>query len=139
MKNVGRYIAIVTIAAASGVWAATPVCAPPSPELSPEFAVPAQGLAFPSFCSIPPAPKHVRSAQAFRSAVVTTRLAGVAVVNQSAPDTFTLGDTAGFAGAARSEAAPPPPMTNPSEGSTEAFVAKSRARATPPPRPHHRQ
>ncbi|HEY5289730.1 MAG TPA: hypothetical protein VIJ59_06825 [Caulobacteraceae bacterium] len=138
MKNVGRYIAIVTIGAAGSAWAAAPTCAPPSPALNPEFAVPAQGLAFPSFCSIPPAPKHVRSAQAFRSAVVTTRLAGAAVVNQSAPDTFSLGDTTGFVGDARREALPPAPMTSPSEGDTEAFVAKSKARATPPARPRHR-
>ena len=137
MKNVGRYIAIVTISAGGHAWAAAPMCGQPGAASNPEFAAPRE-LAFPTFCAIPPSPKSVPSATAFKSAVVTTRLAGADVVRQTAPDTWSLGGSAGFIETARHEAEPPPPMTPPGASSTAAFVAASKAKAKPPPKPRHR-
>jgi len=138
MKNVARYIAIATIVACGGASAATApgtTCAQSA--TSGEFAAQSgRELTFPNFCDIPTAPNHVRSPEAFRAAVVDTRLVGAAVVRRSAPDTFSLTDTADFTERARREATPPPPMTAPGESDTAAFVAKSKARAAPPPKPH---
>jgi len=96
----------------------------------------AQALSYPGFCSIPPAPKNVRDATAFRAAVVDTRLEGARLVRRTAPDTFTLNGTDDFLNQARRDATPPPPLTTPSRPDTEAFVREMRARATPPPKPH---
>ena len=133
MKNVGRQIAILGLVACAGGVQAQARCQAAAP---PEASVPANRLAWPSFCDIPPAPKHVPSAAAFRADVVDTRLAGRAVVRATAPGTFSLSGTDRFAETARREAAPPPPMTPPGESDTAAFVAKARALAKPPPRPH---
>ncbi len=90
---------------------------------------------YPTFCSIPPAPRDVASPATVHAEVLDTRLAGRDVVDATAPSTFTLGDTAGFAGRAITEAAPPPPMTTPSEADAEAFAKAARATAIPPKHP----
>ncbi|MGH7023920.1 MAG: hypothetical protein ACREEB_10060 [Caulobacteraceae bacterium] len=71
--------------------------------------------------------------------MLSTRLAGASVVRETAPSTFSLTGTTGFAKTARREATPPPPMTTASEANTEAFVAKAKAKAKPPRglRHHH--
>lgn len=137
MKNVGRYIAIVTIAAAAGPAFAAAPCQAPAPAPDAELASQAN-LTYPEFCAIPAKPKDVRPVEAFRTAVVRTRVAGAIIVRQSAPETFSLTGTEGFAQSAKGQAAPPPAMTLPGEANTEAFVAKSKARATPPKRPRRR-
>jgi hypothetical protein len=91
---------------------------------------------YPTFCSIPPTPTGVRNAAAFKSAVVDTRVAGVRLVDQTAPSTFSLEDTDRFAAEARAEAAPPPPMTTPEEPGSQDFVDTGRKLVTPPSRPH---
>ena len=102
-----------------------------SPQVAAELSRPHP---YPSFCSIPPLPRNVRSAQAFKTAVVTTRVAGARLVRRTAPTTWTLQNTPGFSRTARSQAAPPPPV--PTSGTTQDFIAKMRARATPPQKPH---
>ena len=92
--------------------------------------------AYPSFCSIPPTPTNLASPATVHAEVLDTRLAGRRVVEQSAPSSFTLDDTTGFAGRAITEAAPPPPVTTSSEADTEAFAKAARAKAIPPK--HHR-
>ncbi|MBA3811117.1 MAG: hypothetical protein H0X27_05635 [Caulobacteraceae bacterium] len=91
---------------------------------------------YPTFCSIPSAPTDVRGAAAFKAEVVATRMAGARLVRSTAPDTFSVAGTEAFAAGARADAAPPPPITTPSQSDTAAFVKASRARATPPARPH---
>ncbi len=60
---------------------------------------------------------------------------GAQLTELAAAEPWTLGDTEGWAGRERGEAAPPPPITQPSsEADTEAFAAALRARAIPPPR-----
>jgi hypothetical protein len=135
MRTPGRYITIVTFVALANAGAAMAApCAPAAPAAG-EFARP-QTLAFPDFCDIPAKPTNVPTAQAFRIEVVRTRVAGAVIVSQSAPDTFTLSDTEGFADRAKEEAAPPPPMSAPGAADTEAFVNQSKAKATPPHKPH---
>jgi len=124
-------VTFVAFAKAGAALAAS--CAPAAPPPD-EFAAPST-LAYPNFCDIPPKPTDVRPAAAFKTQVVRTRMAGAMVVRQTAPDTFTLSGTEGFAESAKREAAPPPPETAPMEGDTEAFVNQSKAKATPPRKP----
>jgi hypothetical protein len=94
------------------------------------------GTRYPSFCDIPRTPTDVRSARAFKAAVVDTRRAGRRVVRDTAPGTFglPLGQAEAFSQAARIEAAPPPPEAAAAPaGNTEADAAELRRRATPPP------
>jgi len=90
---------------------------------------------FPTFCSIPAALKNVRTAAAFKAAVVQTRLAGAGLVRRTAPDTFTLGGTREFQARAEQEAAAPAPMPTPGGPDTQSFIEAARARAAPPERP----
>ncbi len=114
---------------------AIPAPAKPGAALASDVTLPATP-AYPSFCSIPPAPTKVRTADDFKVAVVKTRQAGAYTVAKTAPDTFHLeGDTATFEARAKRRAAPPPPITPPDEADTEAFIKAAKARATPPSPP----
>jgi hypothetical protein len=118
-----RIVAVVAIAssgaaAASGV----PSCA-------------GGGGAYPTFCSIPRAPTNLKSPGTIHREVLETRLAGRDLVDATSPSTFTLDDTAGFDQRAITEAAPPPPVTTPSDADTEAFVKAALAKANPPKHP----
>jgi hypothetical protein len=139
MTGVHRVLVLSAALAAPVACLAGQPCAAPSPA-SP--ALPADLVAqathanaYPSFCSIPPTPRDVRDAGAFKSAVVDTRLAGVRLQRQGAENTFSLSGTDDFAASAASQAAPPPPMTTPQDADTDAFIKEMRAKATPPPRP----
>ena len=90
---------------------------------------------YPTFCSIPKPPTDLKSPATIHHEVLEARLAGRDLVNATQPSTFTLDDTAGFAQRAITEAAPPPPVTTPSDADTEAFVKAARATAIPPKHP----
>jgi hypothetical protein len=94
--------------------------------------------AYPTFCAIPEAPRDVRGADAFKAAVVETRLAGRQTLRDSAPDTFLLpiGGAEAFAADARARAAYPSAAAAPAEQATRDFADAARARATPP-KPRH--
>ena len=92
-------------------------------------------VGYPSFCSIPAVPHDVRTAEAFKSVVVDTRLGGRSLEQNTGPNQFSLSDTAGFEAQAKLEATPPAPITTPGPADTEAFLRDARARVTPPPRP----
>ena len=102
---------------------------------APGSACEAPAAAYPTFCSIPPAPTGVARPAAVHADVIETRLAGRALVEASAPSTFTLDGTEAFRGRAITETAPPPPMTTPSEADSEAFAKAARATAIPPKHP----
>ncbi len=96
----------------------------------------AKDSAWPTFCSIPRVPTDRPTPQAIHAVVLDTRLAGRDVEQATAPGTFTLDDTEGFADRASREAAAPPPITTPSEADTATFEQKARAAAAAPSRRH---
>jgi|GEM_PF-3394739 len=129
-------VGLLVLASPSASLAAQPGAGGSPPPLPPDLLGRAREVsAYPTFCSIPPTPVGVRGAGAFKAAVVDTRLAGARLASQTAPSTFSLGDTEAFAATQRDEAAPPPPMTAPSEADTADFTKAARERATPPTRP----
>ncbi|HVN00128.1 MAG TPA: hypothetical protein VMT68_07925 [Caulobacteraceae bacterium] len=135
----GRRAGYASVAAAAVVVASlAPACAPAQPQGATAGAIAAaeQPAPLPTFASIPPAPTDVRPFDAWRSAIVELKGAGVRVAAEAAAEPWVLRDTEGWAARERSEGTAPPPVTTPSEGDTEAFVATMRARAIPPPRAH---
>ena len=123
-------LALMTVVAAGP--AAADVAAPTANSI----AEAERNAPYPTFAQAPATPKDVRTAQAWKVAVVALRVTGARMARLAANQPWTLSDTAGWAAREREEAAPPPPITTPSEGDTEAFVKAMRARATPPPRSH---
>lgn len=93
--------------------------------------------AFPTFEDIPQTPLDVRDAAGWSKAVGEVEGDRVALLNDTAPSTWSLSDSEGFA--ARMQAlidfdpADIPSAAQAAE--TEAWAARMRARATPPPRP----
>jgi hypothetical protein len=119
------------LATASAAFAAT---ASASPAPVRPCAASSAPSGYPTFCGVPLTPTNVRSADAFRAAVLDVRLAGRQVARQSAPDTFSLplGGAESFDAAARAAAAYPAPVAGPAGLQSDAFAAAARARATPP-------
>jgi hypothetical protein len=131
----GRPVKFSTLAPALAcLAAASAVGAPAAADTAAAIAGAQTGASFPSFARVPATPKDVRSARAWKAAVVATRIDGAGIARQAAATPWTLADTADWAARERSEATPPAPVTTPAEGDTEAFVRAMRARATPPPR-----
>jgi len=89
---------------------------------------------YPSFGSVPPLPKDIRSTPAWRAAVLDTRVVGARLARSAAKEPWTLDDTAGWAARERNEAAPPPAITTPTQADTDALVKAMKARASRPSR-----
>jgi hypothetical protein len=89
---------------------------------------------YPTFASIPSLPADVRPISAWKAAVLATKAAGDQTVQTAKATPWSLGDSEAFAAEARAKAAPPPPVTTPSESDAEAIAAAERARASSPPR-----
>jgi hypothetical protein len=98
----------------------------------------AEPAVYPKFSDIPPVPADVRTSVEWRSAVLSLKNAGAALVRATGPETFTLANTDAFAAAtrARLDARASAPPTAAEIAESAAFVKAARARATPPPRPH---
>jgi hypothetical protein len=128
MKALVRHISMTIVAVAAIAWAGGAAAKPASSCGS------ASG-GYPTFCSIPKPPTNLKSPATIHREVLDTRVAGRDLVDATEPSTFTLDDTAGFSQRAITEAAPPPPVTAPSEADTEAFVEAARATASPPRHP----
>lgn len=94
------------------------------------------GETYPNFCSIPETPRDVRKADAFKAAVLDSRIAGARMVKQTDAASFTLSATPVFESSARRAAQPPPPMLTAADADTAAFVQAAKAEAAPPSRPH---
>lgn len=90
--------------------------------------------AYPSFASIPAAPKDLRPPRRYGQAAQAVEQASADLEQKTAPETWSLTNTEGFAAAARSEAGSEPPPK--ASGDTAAFANTQRKRATPPPPPH---
>ncbi len=102
--------------------------------LDPEVVAKANGPAsYPTFASIPALPKDVRSPAGWKAAVVDQRLAGLRLQRAAERLSPIPADTAAWAALAKADAAPPPPVTVPSEDDA-ALIASLRARASAPSR-----
>ena len=91
---------------------------------------------YPTFASVPPAPKDVRPLGAWKTAITSIQTSGKSLASLAAAQPWTLSDTEGFAAQARAEDTPPPQVTFAQEPATQAMVAEMRARAKAPPRSH---
>jgi hypothetical protein len=89
----------------------------------------------PTFCAIPPTPTGVRSAQAFKAAVVATRKAGAALTAETGPGAFGLpeGQAEAFDRSARALVAPVGDTPAPSD--TDSFSQTARREVVAPPKP----
>jgi hypothetical protein len=130
-----KYSSLTALAALAAATAAAAQAPAPGPSATKAAIAEAERhAAYPSFASVPPLPKDVRSLKDWKTSVTTTQAEGVRLTREAAAEPWTLGDTDGWAARERSQAIAPPPITAPSESDTEAFAAAMRARATPPPR-----
>ncbi len=94
-----------------------------------------QPLPYPTFRDMPAPPQADLTPAQWKVEVVATRMAGARLDRQAARLPWTLtGDTADWAARVQAEAAPPPPVTLPSDPHTDALVAQLKARASAPPR-----
>ena len=87
---------------------------------------------YPTFQEIPPVPRDVRPAEAWRQSVAEAKAGNTALQAEAAANPATLTDSEGWA--ARQAAAATPPPT-PDQTPTEEYARELRERATPPPRP----
>jgi hypothetical protein len=91
--------------------------------------------AYPTFKSIPPAPKDVRPHRQYGQQAAQIEKEAKTLEAETADSTWTLNNSETFAATARADAGPELPPVEP--GTTEAFARDQKARATPPP-PHPR-
>jgi hypothetical protein len=88
---------------------------------------------YPTFASIPAIPKDVRPVKQYGRAADAIEAARADLERETAPESWSLSDTEGFAAQARAAAGTEAPPSN--SGDTTAFVNSQRKRATPPPPP----
>jgi hypothetical protein len=89
--------------------------------------------AYPTFGSIPPAPKTIRPHRQYGQQAAQIEKEAKALEAATADSTWTLNDSESFAAKARADAGPELPPAE--AGSTEAFAREQKKRATPPPPP----
>ncbi|MDR7114738.1 hypothetical protein [Caulobacter sp. BE254] len=89
----------------------------------------------PRFIDIPAIPTDVRTPVQFKKAVGAEKIAADKLKRDTAPGTWTLSDTEGYASKARRVAKVPAPAapTDADRAATEAFAKAARERATAPP------
>ena len=89
----------------------------------------------PTFAEIPAIPTDVRTPVQFKKAVGEEKLAADKLKRDTAPSTWTLSDTEGYAANARGFAKVPAPAapTDADRAAPEAFAKAARDRATAPP------
>ncbi|MDZ4373194.1 MAG: hypothetical protein U1C74_17465 [Phenylobacterium sp.] len=86
---------------------------------------------FPTFADIPRPPKDLRPVAQYGEDANAVLAAGEALVQATAPGTWTLDGTDTFADRAREAAGPQ--IAPPNPGDAEAFARELRERAKPPP------
>lgn len=110
---------------------------PNSPAAAAIQAQASQAATFPTFEGIPQTPNDLRTEEGWRMAVAEVESDGVGLLQATAPVTWTLSDSEGFAARMRALIDFDPsdiPSAN-QAAETAAWAARMRARATPPPRP----
>jgi hypothetical protein len=88
----------------------------------------------PTFADIPPIPTDVPAPGAYRATVTAQQAAGDKLRRDTAPDTFKLNDTEGYAARTRSAGKAPNfgAPTDADRADTEAFAKAARGRASAP-------
>jgi hypothetical protein len=135
--------AVIRVAAAAGACALLAGCAvnpfqnaqvdPNSPVAGEVARLANAGGPYPTFASIPPAPKDVRPPRSYGRQAQAIEQARDQLEQATAPGTWSLEGTDAFAAKARAAAgAEPPPGPS---GAADAFADTQRKRATPPPPP----
>lgn len=128
-------------ACASSLSSVSPFSPPPADPNSPVAAA-ANAAAkdskhadLPRFIDIPPIPTDVRTPVQFKKAVGAEKVAADKLKRDTAPSTWTLSDTEGYAAQARKVGKAPPAdiPTDADRAATEAFAKAARDRATAPP------
>jgi hypothetical protein len=87
---------------------------------------------YPQFSQIPKTPNDVRPVQAWASAAADVQTSGQELTRQTAPETWSLSNTATFAAQAQAAVRDEPAFER-AGGDTETFAREQRERATPPP------
>jgi len=135
----GGVAACVTLGALLGGCAGNPFAQAPIDPASPVAAdiahmvkVPGQD---PTFASIPPVPKEERKLADWGRAADQLEVAGAKLDRETAPNTWTLTGTEGFAARARAQTGPDLDTSTSTTTASEAFAKELRERATPPPSP----
>jgi len=90
---------------------------------------------FPTFSQIPAAPSDVRADRAWGKAAADLEAQSAELSRATAPGTWSLNGTSGFAQKAQADAGPGVTGPESTTADTEAFAKQARARATPPPPP----
>lgn len=110
------------------------VAVDPGAHLAPEMARAGQrDDVYPTFASIPSAPKDVRSAKAFATAAADVTAARDQLDRETAPGTWALNGTEAYAAGLRANLDSVAVPSAADTAATEAFARKLRERATPPP------
>jgi hypothetical protein len=104
---------------------------PRSPIAAEVAAVVRPNAPYPTFASIPPIPKDIRPHKQYGQAADEIEKTRVALVLETADNTWTLSNTEAFAGEAKAVAGPELAPVQPSD--TDSFAKDQRKRATPPP------
>ena len=128
-------------ACASSMSSISPFSPPPADPSSPVAAAAnaaakdSRKASKPTFAEIPAIPTDVRTPVQFKKAVGEEKLAADKLKRDTAPSTWTLSDTDGYASKARGFAKVPAPAapTDADRAATEAFAKAARDRATAPP------
>jgi hypothetical protein len=128
-------------ACASSLSSVSPFSPPPADPSSPvaaqadAAAKASKSAKTPRFVDIPPIPTDVRAPVEFKKAVGAEKAAGDKLLRDTAPSTWTLSDTEGYAFKARKVGKAPPAdiPTEADRAATEAFAKVARDRATAPP------
>ena len=94
-----------------------------------------QNRRYPTFADIPKVPADVPTPKAFGLAAAQLTAEREQLEAQTAPATWSLNNTEGFASRAQGAAGPEASPGASSQDETEAFARKLRERATPPPPP----
>ncbi len=139
--NAGKFRAAARIVGAASTAALAAGCAAvhiagvqvdPSSPVAPEVAkVAREAKTYPKFSDIPPAPSDVRPARQYGQRANELKAERAQLDAATAPGTWALSNTQGFASRARNQAGPDYGASTTSQ--TESFANTIRKRATPPP------
>ena len=130
-RLLGGLAAAALLAGCAGYPIASTRVDPKSPIAAEVAKLSTQNTDYPSFNEIPAIPTDVTPPKVLGDRARALDLAGAQLDQATAPGTWTLDNTSGFA--SRAHAAAGPDLGAPANTDTEAFARAARKRATPPP------